>query len=79
MAERRDNDDIPYPAELAEYDPSKWKHEFDWKTARALWAKANNYPHHRLTLVQAMIHRDDAEGVNPEWDGVDRLSDYYKS
>jgi hypothetical protein len=61
MPQLRD-DAVPYPPELAEYDPAQWECWFDWNVARNLWAKDHGYPHNRLVLIQAMTARP-ATGV----------------
>jgi hypothetical protein len=61
MAELRD-DAVPYPPELAEYDPAAWECWFDWNVARNRWAKDNGWPYKKLVLIQAMTRRP-ATGV----------------
>lgn len=53
---RRTDGEPTWPTEFVEYNPDDgWENEFDWKVARARWARAQGFKQYSvLKLIQEM-------------------------
>jgi hypothetical protein len=62
---RREDGEPNWPVEFVEFDPEKWKSEFDWKAARIKWARSQGYKQYKLLPLLQRMTRTAPPGAEP--------------